>query len=697
MFGKRHLLPEKKALLVEEVVSALQKDVRRGDQQAWYWASALLQQGHWKATFNRLMIIASEDVGLGSPYLPIALWKEFVRGKSFLKGKKLTESKDLQGCKDTLHTSIQLLIAAPKSRALNNLLIMSRKDVASQVPFDLPSPLQILHPQDPYANGLLNGLSAALHEKNPRKSLVCVLGMELYGDMIGYPVGSDGKAMDKKAEMFKYIWSILKVHAAQSGDAVQQTVQALWEFFKVKPNTLFIAHTICLLSGKLSDVIPVNLEETKVPEYTSDLKVEEFDWSQERHLPDYALDKHTARGKKIGRGIQHFRTVGALVVNEAFKDPFEEEAFTWYEEIEKNCRNKGEEFKGAKSTKIMDALKLRKWLPFFGAVDITHTSKKKRVTKRKIEEVEVKDDSEDSMETDDVVSPNKRQKILPYSESSAKPTQTWEPISLPEFKTVNLLGYPDYFGFYDYIVYKSTMLITDALSDIVDTQLPCGNKPRTLLAKYRNIAGIFVKGPISEYSAKAQLLVESVKSKVGFGTLRDIGCAVWKDSTGWYVLMPDMVGMDSAKYPFTLKSCKRYPELKVLDGKLVSFKPLSVWLDQNNSNLASLSKKGQKELLGVLLFRRWMGISDTNFRNICINSFQSIFSVDETRVGWDPHPCKLFSQSIKAAHATVITQWLYQDHKDYVTNLFSQWKNGGLFLERLERVENLFLAQELKP
>lgn len=43
-------------------------------------------------------------------------------------------------------------------------------------------------------------------------------------------------------------------------------------------------------------------------------------------IPDYALDKHTLRGKKMGRGFEHFFSEGAKLSNEAFEDPYIERA-----------------------------------------------------------------------------------------------------------------------------------------------------------------------------------------------------------------------------------------------------------------------------------------------------------------------------------------------------------------------------------
>ncbi len=43
-------------------------------------------------------------------------------------------------------------------------------------------------------------------------------------------------------------------------------------------------------------------------------------------IPDFALDKHTARGKAMGKGIDDFFTEGNKLENEAFPNPYTEKA-----------------------------------------------------------------------------------------------------------------------------------------------------------------------------------------------------------------------------------------------------------------------------------------------------------------------------------------------------------------------------------
>lgn len=58
----------KNGYAVDEVTSALQKCIRRGEEElAGFWAMELVDSGYWKYLFHRLSVIASEDIGLADP------------------------------------------------------------------------------------------------------------------------------------------------------------------------------------------------------------------------------------------------------------------------------------------------------------------------------------------------------------------------------------------------------------------------------------------------------------------------------------------------------------------------------------------------------------------------------------------------------------------------------------------------------
>jgi replication-associated recombination protein RarA len=60
-------------------------------------------------------------------------------------------------------------------------------------------------------------------------------------------------------------------------------------------------------------------------------------------MPDYALDMHTSRGKRMGRGLDYFFAEGCKLNNEAFDNPYTEKAkeiLTKYGKLESIFHNK---------------------------------------------------------------------------------------------------------------------------------------------------------------------------------------------------------------------------------------------------------------------------------------------------------------------------------------------------------------------
>lgn len=58
-----------------EVISALQKCIRRGDERAaLYWAVELYDSGYAEWLWKRLRIISSEDVGMAMPGISSEIW-----------------------------------------------------------------------------------------------------------------------------------------------------------------------------------------------------------------------------------------------------------------------------------------------------------------------------------------------------------------------------------------------------------------------------------------------------------------------------------------------------------------------------------------------------------------------------------------------------------------------------------------------
>ena len=101
--------PTKDGHDLHEVLSALQKSIRRGlEEQALYWASELDLSGYSQHLWNRLRIIASEDVGLAMPGAASIVralyenWQDAPENKLWV-----------------MHATL-LLVRAPKSRIVDH-------------------------------------------------------------------------------------------------------------------------------------------------------------------------------------------------------------------------------------------------------------------------------------------------------------------------------------------------------------------------------------------------------------------------------------------------------------------------------------------------------------------------------------------------------------------------------------------------
>lgn len=123
----------------------------------------------------------------------------------------------------------------------------------------------------------------------------------------------------------EYVWKRLKIITSEdvglASPQLAATVHALylcWLEQRKKadvrhgPERLFLVHAVILLArspkSRLVDHALIAFYEAQRPP---------------RPIPDFALDKHTARGKALRRGHEHFWTQGAQIANAGdVSDPY---------------------------------------------------------------------------------------------------------------------------------------------------------------------------------------------------------------------------------------------------------------------------------------------------------------------------------------------------------------------------------------
>ncbi len=302
-----------------EVVSALQKALRRASPTAFYWADVMLSAGNWNAAFNRLKIICMEDM-CAQLELPTAVNAAYLKGSAALKGKKLTESKDIQVCRDTLYDAIAAMLPAKKSRTLANLLGVVRWELYNN------------DPACPPALETLRAFKAELAEDvRDFKKLVTQASILLIWD---------------KKEYTAAAWEAIEAALPAGDRAAMRNIKS----FAREHEPLAMAQCLALLC-----TTGPNLD---LPAFVRGVPRERAATPTELlagpaiPVPPEAIDKHTGRGRAKGMGVSAFFTDGARVTNEAFPDPYEAANKIVYETMEK-------QFKKAKSVIIIAALRAR--------------------------------------------------------------------------------------------------------------------------------------------------------------------------------------------------------------------------------------------------------------------------------------------------------------------------------------------------
>jgi replication-associated recombination protein RarA len=120
------------------------------------------------------------------------------------------------------------------------------------------------------------------------------------------------------------LWNRLKVIASEdigiANDLAPLVVDVLernYEEAKTRENDshrLFLVNAVLFLARSPKSRI--------VDDITNTVYIEIQHEDKRLPVPDYALDKHTRRGRMMGRGWEHYFTEGIILSNEAFQSPY---------------------------------------------------------------------------------------------------------------------------------------------------------------------------------------------------------------------------------------------------------------------------------------------------------------------------------------------------------------------------------------
>jgi replication-associated recombination protein RarA len=128
-----------------------------------------------------------------------------------------------------------------------------------------------------------------------------------------------------------YVWKRLRIIASEDvgladphAAVVVRTLYENWREFVREirarsgehgPHRLFLVHAVLYLArAKKSRIV----DHATMVMYRGT--------RPELEIPDHALDRHTKRGRRLGRGHAHFFDVAAQLENESLPDPYREQA-----------------------------------------------------------------------------------------------------------------------------------------------------------------------------------------------------------------------------------------------------------------------------------------------------------------------------------------------------------------------------------
>lgn len=348
-----------------DLVSLLQKSIRRCDsEKAMEAAIEIDKSGFGNSAWNRLKIIASEDIGIANSDIACLvvsnykIWQEFV-------GRKTSKSFENEKCRQLLVETIWKMSNSPKSRIVSTwggaslLKCFESKEKLELDPSKLLLEMdQILvqifslfgeKQKDSDIESILKAKSKEEQDQFLESSkekffiLESTFGKLLEQFMFSF-VGPDQKEnIANIAKLSPKLLALLQKHI-DTKDKVKSGIfnslcALIHEQIKNKDQyqRLHILH-ICLFV-----IRQYCLPETKSTILDSDCPKKETEKLYSRNemisVPEWALDKHTAKGKQKKRGLEHFFNESSQVQNENVINIYHNDAKIIYETMEKELKN----------------------------------------------------------------------------------------------------------------------------------------------------------------------------------------------------------------------------------------------------------------------------------------------------------------------------------------------------------------------
>ena len=299
----------------DELLSALQKDIRRCKKDSLYWAkelSLINPELLWK----KLEIIGSEDIGIADPCVQTYIWDQ----KHKYQNNKYQNNK-YQNNKDQNN---KYQNNKDQNNKYQNNKDQNNKDQNNK---DIWEKRMII----------LNTVNYLVYQN---KSRICdnvnhayfkqphIYKGNIYQVLKEFKKSIDNKNSDLAFKYASHLYlaekeKLIIDKLAEPEDSHSYVlINLFWKYNKINRNrtcVLFLAHLILYRTFDLATIqkpIVNDLSMDDVMKIYSNNEILEFE--------DYVFDKHTDRGKYLNRGFKHFYEEAAKLVNCYIDDPYEE-------------------------------------------------------------------------------------------------------------------------------------------------------------------------------------------------------------------------------------------------------------------------------------------------------------------------------------------------------------------------------------
>jgi hypothetical protein len=141
-------------------------------------------------------------------------------------------------------------------------------------------------------------------------------------DYVGVEIPEDAPALRSvPRDVLQKSADVLRLHRDGNRDALKALNPTAYRVYREINDEVLAFHVDILVSANLIPKTPIPARECQEIPAT---------WMERQDIPDWAYDKHTARGKQIGRGYEHFFETMVLSPRIFPEDMFEAAAKTLY-------------------------------------------------------------------------------------------------------------------------------------------------------------------------------------------------------------------------------------------------------------------------------------------------------------------------------------------------------------------------------